>query len=59
MLGIVVAAVARRLVPKFSAPTVTKSAQNPVPKPMIPHAQYSCSAEDAVKKRSIPIAVIA
>ena len=36
IFGIVVAAVARKLVPKFSAPIVMNTAQNPVPNPIIP-----------------------
>ena len=40
ILGIVVAAVARRLVPNCSAPIVTKIAQNPVLKPRAPHTRY-------------------
>ena len=40
MLGTVVAAVARRLVPKCSAAMVTNSAQKPVPKPMSIQIRY-------------------
>ncbi len=40
ILGIVVAAVARRLVPNCSAAIVTKIAQNPVPKPSPAQIQY-------------------
>ena len=39
-LGMVVAAVARRLVPNCSAPIVTKMAQKPVPKPINPQIKY-------------------
>ena len=58
ILGMVVAAVALKLVPKFSAHIVTNTAQNPVPKPMIPVEIYNCNAVEDVKKTSIPIIVI-
>ena len=40
ILGIVVAAVARRLVPNCSAPMVTNIAQKPVLKPSAVHTRY-------------------
>ena len=39
-LGTVVATVARRLVPKFSAEIVTKTVQKPFPKPIIDIIKY-------------------
>ena len=51
IFGIVVAAVARRLVPNCSAPIVTKMAQNPVPKPSPAQIQQ---AKDAGKMQLRP-----
>ena len=45
ILGIVVAAVARRLVPNCSAPIVTSIDQNPVEKPSKAQIKYILSAE--------------
>jgi hypothetical protein len=39
-LGTVVATVARRFVPKFSAEIVTNTVQNPLPKPIIHMIKY-------------------
>jgi hypothetical protein len=39
-LGTVVATVARRFVPKFSAEIVTNTVQNPLPKPIIQIIKY-------------------
>jgi hypothetical protein len=39
-LGTVVATVARRLVPKFSAEIVTNTVQKPLPKPIIEITKY-------------------
>lgn len=44
-LGTVVATVARRFVPKFSAEMVTKTVQKPLPKPIIEMTKYMAVLE--------------
>ncbi len=50
-LGTVVATVARRLVPKFSADIVTNTVQNPLPKPIIEITKYIAVFEAPLKKK--------
>ncbi len=59
ILGIVVAAVALKLVPNCSAAIVTKIAQKPVEKPRHPHNKYIVEAEPpfCIKNKTIDIMV--